>query len=184
MNKLYFATTNKGKLKEASEILGCEVVGTPLEIEEIQSLDLDIVAVQKAKDYYQQIKKPLFVEDGSMEFSALNGLPGTYINDFLKALGNKGLVELLKGKKDRRAKAMVEVVYIPKKGKVYKFVGSVKGTIAKRPMGKKGFGWDAIFIPDGQIRTFGQMNLEEKNKYSMRDKALKKFKRWLQENNQ
>ena len=179
MNKLYFATINKGKLKEAEEILNRRVFGIPAQIEEIQSLDLEKVATQKAVDYYKEIRKPLFVEDVSLSFSALNGLPGAYINDFSKVLGNDGLVELLRYKKDRNAVAQVVVAYVTKTKKVYKFKGEVKGTIAIKPKGDKGFGWDAIFVPFGDKKTFAEMTLGEKNKYSMRKKALKKFGAWL-----
>jgi XTP/dITP diphosphohydrolase len=181
MKKVFFATTNEGKLKEAREILGIEVIGTPLEIDEIQSLDPLEVAVKKAKEYYQKLKKPIFIEDISFSFSALKGLPGTYINDFLKLLGNEGLIDLLKTKKDRSAFVQATVVYVNEKGKKNIFTGKVEGKISGRPRGE-GFGWDPIFIPDGETRTFGEMDLSEKNKYSMRAKALGKLKEWLEKN--
>lgn len=179
MDKLHFATINRGKLKEASDILNRRIIGIPGDIEEIQSMNLEKVASQKATGYYQVLKKPLFVEDVALSFSALKGLPGAYINDFSKVLGNDGLVELLKNKKDREAVASVVVAYIPKAGRIYKFNGEVKGTIVKKPRGDKGFGWDAIFIPNGEKRTFAEMTLRQKNKYSMRKKALVKFGNWL-----
>lgn len=179
MDKLHFATTNKGKLKEASEILNRRIIGIPGDVEEIQSMDIEKVASQKAMGYYQVLNKPLFVEDVSLSFSALNGLPGAYINDFSKVLGNDGLVELLKNKKDRKAIASTVIAYIPKAEKVYKFKGVVKGSIVNNPRGDRGFGWDAIFVPTGEKRTFAQMSLKEKNKYSMRKKALVKFSKWL-----
>lgn len=177
MKKVYFATTNKGKLKEAKAILGIDVLGTPLDIDEIQSLDPVEVATKKAKDYFKIIKKPLFVEDVSLSVKALNGLPGTFINYFLKTLDNQGIVNLLKNKKDRSSSAQTTVVFISKKeSKV--FIGRVSGEISKKPKGT-GFGWDPIFIPNGSRKTFGEMQLKEKNKYSMRAKALNKFKTWL-----
>src|SRR5260221_3297673 len=91
MTKVIFATSNVGKLKEAQEVLGIEVIGRELPIEEIQSLDTKKVALEKARAYYKEIKEPLFVEDVALTFNAMNGLPGTYINDFSKALNNEGL---------------------------------------------------------------------------------------------
>lgn len=181
MEKIYFATTNEGKLREARSILGMQVVGTPLEIDEVQSLDAVEVATKKAKAYFAALKKPIFIEDISLSFSALKGLPGTYINDFLKILGNEGLIDLLKGKKGRKAVAQATVVYVGARGKEKVFIGQVRGAIAKKSKGE-GFGWDPIFIPEGEGRTFGEMSLEEKNKFSMRARALKKLKKWLQEN--
>lgn len=179
MAKLIFATGNKGKLEEARVILGMDVEGTSLEIDEVQSLDPVEVAVKKAKAYFSQLKKPLFVEDGSVFIKTLGNLPGPYIDSFFRALGNQGIAALLKNKKDRSAVAVVNVVYVNKSGKEYIFEGKVKGKIADNPKGDKGFGWDPIFIPTGSTKTFGQMELAEKNKYSMRKKALLKLKKFL-----
>ena len=178
MRKVCFATTNKGKLKEARAILGLEVIGTPLDIDEIQSMDPLNVARKKAKDYYNALGKPIFVEDVSLSIKALNGLPGTFISFFLESLGNEGIVKLLRGVNDRSATAQTTVVFIPKKGVEEIFIGKVRGEISEKPKGG-GFGWDPIFTPLGAKKTFGQMSLKEKNKFSMRAKAYNKFKRWL-----
>ncbi len=178
INSLIFATSNKDKLKEAREILKVPLEGTSLEIEEVQSLDPVKVATLKAKEYYKILRKPLFVEDGSLSFAALNGLPGTYVNDVFKAIGNAGLVKLISGK-NRQAIAKVAVVYIDNNAKEHVFIGKVEGSISDKPKGKNGFGWDAVFIPKGETKTFAEMTLQEKNKYSMRKKALLSFSRWL-----
>mgnify|MGYP001564508480 CR=1 FL=1 len=178
MNKLLFGTTNQGKLREAENILGIELDGISLEIDEVQSLDRTLVATKKAEAYFAQIKKPLFIEDTSLVFNTLGNLPGTFIDYFLKELGNDGLLKLLKNNKDRKSTATVCIVYIDKNQKQL-FTGETKGTISLRTKGNKGFGWDPIFIPNGSKKTFGEMNIEEKNKYSMRRKALEKFKKRL-----
>lgn len=181
MNSLIFATGNKNKLAEAESILDIKIKGTSLEIPEVQSLDPVEVAIEKAKAYYEKIKKPLFVEDVSFVFNALNKLPGPYIDGFTKSLGNSGILELLKGK-DRKAVAQTTIAYIKSKNKIYTFEGKMYGEISKSEKGENGFGWDPIFIPNGSIKTLAQMELEEKNKYSMRAKALKKFKNWFVNN--
>ena len=107
MDFIYFATTNKDKLGEAAQILGVKVEGVKLDVPEIQSLDMSKVALYKARHYYRELKHPLFVEDTSLIFSALNGLPGPYIRDMSEALGNEGLVKLLSGFSDRTAKAVM-----------------------------------------------------------------------------
>lgn len=178
---LYFATTNEGKIKEAQAILSdFKIHGCGFEIEEIQSLDETKVAVRKAQDYNSALEKPVFVEDLGLFFKYLNGLPGTYINDFLKVLGNDGLARLIPSHQDRSAKVVTAIVFCWGKDKYKVFKGEVKGTVSSVPMGNEGFGWDPIFIPQGQTRTFGQMSLGEKNKYSMRAIALGKFAKWLQ----
>lgn len=180
MDFIYFATTNKGKLEEASQILGVRVEGVKLDVPEIQSLDMSKVALYKAKHYFEQLKHPLFVEDTSLIFSALNGLPGPYIRDMSEALGNEGLVKLLAGFSDRSAKAVSVLVYIDESGKEHIFEGVVAGKIADSVMGEGGFGWDPIFVPEGHEKTFGQMEQTEKNQISMRKMALEKMAAFLE----
>jgi non-canonical purine NTP pyrophosphatase (RdgB/HAM1 family) len=182
MKTVFFATGNKDKAKEASEILGVKVEICQYQVDEVQSLDPVEVATKKAASYYKKIKKPIFVEDTSLTFEALGRLPGTYINDFLKELGNDGLAKLLSYKENRNAVAGVVVVYFDNNAKKHIFEAKVKGKIALNPRGKNGFGWDAIFIPKGSEKTFAQMNAGEKNKYSMRGKAFEKFKNFLKMN--
>ena len=79
---------NKDKLAEAEAILDVKLKSASLEIEEIQSLDIVKVAKAKALAYFESLGQPVFVEDVSLEFSGLNGLPGAYIKDFSTALEN------------------------------------------------------------------------------------------------
>lgn len=123
MKHLYFATANKDKLKEARNILGTNVLGFDMDVDEIQSLDPKKVAVEKARSYYSKLKKPIFVEDISLTFNALNNLPGTYINDFSKSIGNIGLIKLLSGYKNRSAFAQATISYIYKESKYKVFIG-------------------------------------------------------------
>lgn len=182
--KLIFATSNQNKIKEVSRILGSnvELEGTSLEIEEIQSLNPVKVAEEKAKAYYKEMKNPLLVEDTSLSFNGLNGLPGPYINDFSKALNNKGLIELLANTDNRRAVAQVTFCLIIDEKKLYTFEGKVEGNISTEEKGANGFGWDPIFIPLGQDKTFGEMNDAEKDAFSMRGKALALLQQYLSTN--
>ncbi len=177
---IYFATTSPGKLSEARQLLGIDVQGCGLEIDEIQSLDPETVAIKKAAAYFQELKKPILVEDVALTFEALDKLPGTYINDFFKVLGNQGLVDLLQSARNRKAIAQTTLVFVDQDGKSHIFTGIIAGEIAREPRGNNGFGWDPIFIPDGDTLTFGEMTETEKAKYSMRAKALANFKEWLE----
>lgn len=179
--EIYFGTTNEGKLKEAGETLGIKVVGTPLEVNEMQSLDPLKVASQKARDYFAGLKKAVLVEDVALIFKALGNLPGTYINDFSKTLGNDGLIKLLSPFENKAAVAITTLAFAKKGGEIVTFQGTVEGRIANKPLGNMGFGWDPIFIPEGSTKTFGEMELAEKNRYSMRARALREFKKWLAE---
>ena len=180
LKTIYFATTSQGKLNETRKLLGIDVQGCGLEIDEIQSLDPEAVASKKAASYFQELKTPILVEDVSLTFNALKTLPGTYINDFFKTLGNEGLVDLLRNTSNRKATAQTTLVFIEGERKSHTFIGITEGEIASAPKGSNGFGWDPIFIPNGETRTFAEMSEKEKAKYSMRAKALAKFKTWLE----
>ena len=178
IDSIIFASGNKDKIREAESILGIKVEGTTLEIDEIQSLDTTEVTSKKAGAYYKELKKPVFVEDSAAIFKALEPLPGPYIKDFYEALGNKGICRLLDGK-SRDVVARATVVFKDDVGGEQVFIGDVEGEIAESPRGDLGWGWDPIFIPKGSGKTFGEMTMEEKNKYSHRRIAFKKFAKWL-----
>lgn len=182
--KLIFATSNQNKINEVSRILGnnLEIEGTSLEIDEIQSIDPVKVVEAKAKAYFNQLKTPLIVEDTSLSFNGLNGLPGPYINDFSKALRNKGLIDLLSSTDNRRAVAQVTFCLIVDENNIHTFEGKVEGTIANQEKGTNGFGWDPIFIPLGQEKTFAEMQDSEKDNYSMRAKALSLLQQYISAN--
>ncbi len=180
MNKLFFATSNKDKLAEAREILSdIEIESVDFKIDEVQSLDSIEVATKKAKSYFEQIKQPLFVDDNALIFDVLNKLPGPYIGDFSKALGNEGLIKLLENHENRKALVKVAIVYIDENGMDHSFTGESLGQITTEPRGTNGFGWDPIFIPDGYSKTYAEMTTQEKNECSMRRKALDLFKAFI-----
>ncbi len=180
MSRVIFATTNKNKVEEAKRILKMQIEGLELpEVLEIQSLNIKSVVENKASQYFAKIQKPLFVEDSALEFSALNGLPGTYINDFCKSIGNAGLLKLLDGYSSRVAKAITAISYVDSTGKISTFIGTITGTISIKESGQNGFGWDPIFIPDGFSKTFAEMDSLEKDKISMRKIALENLRDYL-----
>jgi len=183
MSKIYFATTNPGKIREAQNLLNVAVEGVGMDIDEVQSLDPVEVAVKKAESYYKELQKPILIEDVSLTFKALNKLPGTFIDYFFKAVGNSGLVNLLENYTDRSAIAQTTLVFINEKGEKHVFEGTVEGSISREEKGENGFGWDPIFIPEGENKTFAEMIMEEKAKYSMRARAFEKLKNWIKINN-
>ncbi|MBI1863889.1 RdgB/HAM1 family non-canonical purine NTP pyrophosphatase [Candidatus Woesebacteria bacterium] len=174
MRELIFATTNEGKLREARDILGIEIKSLDLKVGEIQTLDPIECVEKKAEAAYAIARTPILVEDTSLSFEAWNGLPGVFIDYFMKTLDNSGLTKLLKGK-DRRAKAQTSLCFYDGKEKITVF-GAINGKIAIKPRGGNGFGWDSIFIPKGYNQTFAELSNESKNKISMRKIALGKLK--------
>jgi len=174
MEKITFVTGSADKARELENYLGIVVNQQKLDLPEIQSLDLKTVAVAKAQKAYDLLGAPVLVEDTALTFSALGKLPGPFIKYFLESLQNEGLVKLLNNFENREAIAVTCFALADKNG-VQTFVGETLGTIVDKPKGEEGFGWDAIFIPDGYTQTWAEMTLEEKQKTSMRRKALDKI---------
>ena len=172
-------TSNKDKLTEINKILGTNHKVSALDIAEIQSLDLEEVIIHKAKEAYAKIKKPVVVEDISLEIKALNGLPGTFVKFFLQKLGTEGTVKLIDDAKTDTTVTAAVAIYNGKDLKIFK--GKVSGTLSRQNRGVHGFGFDKVFIPKGYNKTYAQMSPALKNEISHRAIALKKVKKFLSE---
>lgn len=175
-----FITGNKSKLKEAQEILG-EVSGYEIDLPEIQELDARKIIEAKIDEAKKQGLKSFIIEDTSLYFEALSGLPGPLIKWFLDSIGNDGLFDLIKDK-SKKAKAITILGFLNKNGKVSYHEGVIEGTIVQ-PRGDHGFGWDSIFVPSGTNSTFAEMSPKEKNELSMRKLALIELKKCCKNNN-
>lgn len=176
---LLLATSNQNKIKEFQRLLPqYEIHGVELNVDEVQSLNHLEVAKKKAYEAWRKNKyNPILVEDTSLEMAGLNGRPGTLTDSFTKEPQmRKQISEKWLSGQDRRALARVTIAIYDGK-EYYVFEGATSGTIAQSPRGSTEFGWDDIFVPDGQPRgqnkTFAQMKPQEKDKYSMRTKAIK-----------
>jgi XTP/dITP diphosphohydrolase len=180
--QLYFITGNNGKFVEAKNYLTpFKIIQKNVDLTEIQSLDSKEVIEYKLKEASKLIKGKFFVDDVSLYLDALNGFPGPLIKVFLEAIDRKGIYNLCKEKNNFNANAKATIGYFDGKEMWY-FEGEVKGKIVLM-RGESGFGWDPIFQPEGYNKTFAEMTVEEKNKISHRGKAIKKFKRFLEEQN-
>ena len=173
------ATTNKDKLSEINQILGTNHKLSKIDVPEIQSLDIDKVITEKAKAAYEKVKKPILVEDISLEIQSLNGLPGPFVKFFLQALGTEGTVKLVGNKSTKTKVTAALALYNGSTLKIFK--GIVWGTLSKKNRGEAGFGFDKVFIPKGYSKTYAEMEPSLKNKISHRAKALMKLKAFLSE---
>ena len=182
MNKsgdlLRFVTSNTEKVREADNILPRPLVPVQMDLDEIQSTDMESLVRHKANQAFQRVRLPLFVEDTSLIFLAWNNLPGPYIKPFMDNLGLEGMVNALAPFEDWRAVAVCAIGYHNGEQVRY-FEGRITGRIVP-PMGTQGFGWDPIFQPDKAQRSFGEMQPQEKEAFSMRTLALKKLARHLE----
>lgn len=196
MTKIVFATGNRGKLREASEILGegFELV-TPADFgitEDIPETGetLQENSLQKARYIFDRKGCDCFADDTGLEVDALGGAPGVYTaryagpsKDFNlnmdKVLAELAGLEATWREVSRRARFR-SVVTLILNGEVHRFEGTMEGTIAREKSGRGGFGYDPIFIPDEYPGlTAADITEEQKNEISHRGKALRAMAQWL-----
>lgn len=139
---------------------------------EIQADSLEEIALFAAESLSRDLNVDFFIEDAGLFIDALNGFPGPYSNFAYKTIGCRGILKLMNGisKRDAEFRSVIVLRY---KGLIKIFKGVCKGRISNDIRGNFGFGFDPIFIPEGSLKTFGEMNMEEKNEYSHRAKAIK-----------
>ena len=183
--KLVFATQNSNKLKEVRPLLPETVQLVSLrDLETGEELPetgrtLEANVAQKAKYIYEKFGMNCFADDTGLEVAALDGRPGVwsarYAGPACRSEDNvrKVLTEL-KDVEDRKARFRTVIALIVD-GQEYLYEGVVNGTIARDPAGSGGFGYDPVFIPEGEARTFAEMSLEEKNRISHRALAVRAF---------
>ena len=174
---IYFITGNKNKFEEAKAIL-LSIEQLDIDLPEVQETDAHEIIKAKLQGAFKYSQGEFIVEDTSLYFDCLNGLPGPLIKWFLKTIGNDGLVNLTEKLGNDKAVAKTIVGYAKDSNEVHFFEGSLRGRIVK-PRGNIGFGWDPIFLPEGSGKTFAEMSQEEKNAISMRRIALNKLKEFL-----
>ena len=180
-------TGNKNKFQEAQLILmeyDLELEMENTKIPEIQSNDIEIIAKTSVIEAKKRVSGSIIVEDAGLFIKKLNGFPGPYSSYVQKTLGCKGILKLLEGVEERTAEFKSAVAFIKDTAtpKVKIFHGVINGEISKEMRGKQGFGFDPIFIPNQLDRTFGEIRVKEKSKYSHRAMALKGFASWLNAN--
>jgi len=177
--EITFVSGNKNKAEQVGRYLHLPLAYERLSIAELQSLDPLEVVLQKALEAHKQVGKPVLVDDTSLTFTALGRLPGTLIDHFLQELGNEGLCRLLDTYSNRSATATAALGYHDGK-EVIVFSASIQGVIADKPRGENGYGWDAIFIPEGYEKTRGEMiDGQERDNTSVRKKSIEKLEEYF-----
>jgi XTP/dITP diphosphohydrolase len=174
-DEFVFVTSNAGKAREASRRLGREVRARRCDLHEIQSLSFDEVVRRKALDAASALGLPVLVDDSGLVFPAWNGYPGPLTRWTLEALGLDGLARLGDLVPGRRVEAIAALALArPGDGltDVIVVFGKVEGTLATSPRGTAGFGFDPLFIPNGEELSWGEMSAEEKDLRSHRSLAF------------
>lgn len=174
--KVAFVTGNKGKLDEARHALaavGVEVTHVDAKPVEIQADTLAEVARAKAVEVARRHAGPFFVDDAGLFVDALNGFPGVYSAHALKTIGTGGLLKLMEGVSDRRARFEAVIAYRGANGSIDLFEGVSTGRLAERARDRgQGFGFDPVFEPEGHRETFAELPIGVKNRLSHRGRAL------------
>lgn len=187
ITKLVVASHNDGKIAEIKTLL------TPLNIEVQSAKELRLADVEETGKTFDENAKlkaeaislmcglPCLADDSGLCIDALNGRPGVYSaryapnRDFKE--GIKMLLNEMKesGSNNRNAHFTCVLALALPNEKVKIFEGRVDGTIAEKPKGDNGFGYDPIFIPEGYTESFAELNGEIKNSMSHRGRALEKL---------
>lgn len=189
MNNIIFATNNENKVKEVRAVLGrlfnivsLQEAGIDIDIPEPYDT-LEANATQKSKTIFDITGKNCFSEDTGLEVAALNGGPGVksarYAGEGCSFDDNiEKLLSAMQDAGDRSARFRT-VISLILDGKEYFFEGICPGKIIRERKGDHGFGYDPVFVPDGTDKTFAEMDMAEKNKYSHRKKAMEKLINFL-----
>jgi len=177
-----FITGNKKKLEEVISIFGTDLpydlVSRGIDLPELQG-EPEEVAVEKCRMAAKEVQGPVMVEDTSLCFNALHGLPGVYIKWFLQKLGHEGLNNMLAAYEDKSAYAQcIFALSMGPDDEPKVFVGRTPGRIVAA-RGPLDFGWDPVFQPDGFDTTYAEMPKEIKNTISHRYRSLALLKEHL-----
>ena len=192
---IYFASSNENKFLEIQKFLDAKekiemiyknseyseqkkinFYFKKISIKEIQSESIIEVAEDKVKKAFDIVRKPVIIEDDGLFIQELNGFPGVYSSFVFKTIGNKGILNLLRNNENRRASFLSIITFFD--GKTIKsFNGETKGYIDTKIF-SQGWGFDPIFIPEGENKTYGQIDIVNKNRLSHRSKAFEKCLEW------
>jgi XTP/dITP diphosphohydrolase len=184
---IFFATGNFHKFNEVRSVLAGYGLATGMlrmKGMEIQSNNLAEIAGTSAVGAFKKSHLPIIVEDAGFYIDALKGFPGPYAAHAYATLGNEGIIKLMENILDRQATFRSVIAYCDDdSGAISCFEGEVIGNITafqRKATGNSAFGFDPIFQPEGSEKTFGEMTLEEKNYFSHRAAAIRKFADWYQ----
>jgi XTP/dITP diphosphohydrolase len=189
MERLVLCTTNPGKVKELRTLLA-HIMPVQTLVEAGLEGGWDESggtfaenALLKARSAFRECGSPCLADDSGLEVDALGGAPGVRSARYagLGASDQENVELLLRnmaGRVHRNARFVTVLAYVDQTTE-YTFTGEVRGSIAQRSAGSNGFGYDPVFIPEGQELTFGQLDSLEKNQLSHRQKAIQGFLRFI-----
>ena len=187
MKKILIGTHNTGKFKEIAYLLSKKykkISPTSLKIKSPKETGKSFISNSKLKVNFfsRYVNYPVISDDSGLCIHALHGKPGIYSARLAKKYGSffkamKFILKKMKNKKNRKATFVCSLSYKQNDGKIISVEGRLKGNISEKIVGKKGFGYDPIFIPFNKKFTFGQMLKSKKIKMDHRYIAFQKLKK-------
>lgn len=187
--QLLYVTTNRKKVSEIQQFItqsgaDIELLPEPLELTEIQSLDQQAIALDKAQQAFHVFKRPLIIDDAGIFFERYNQFPGTLSKFVMEGMGFEGVKRLFD--EGDRARFQLTLVYVNEQGEPFCFEGTTEGTLVKpAQMADPDYKlFNEYFVPDNQPgggkKTVAQ--LKEAGGSFYRIDAFKKFLQWFSEN--
>ena len=187
MKKILIGTHNRGKFREISYLISKKY-------KKISPFSLKIPSPEETRKSFtgnanlkvnffsKFVNYPVISDDSGLCIKSLNNEPGIYSARLAKTQGNffeamKYILKKMQNKKNRKATFICSLSFKYPKKKIVNVVGKLSGTISKKILGSKGFGYDPIFIPNGQVKTFGEISKNKKIKMDHRFIAFTKLKR-------
>lgn len=191
MIELYLATQNQHKIEELSALLGSHFLIKSISelgvVDDIPETGKTLAenSMQKARYIADRFGVICLSDDSGLEVDCLGGLPGVYSARFAGEPKNdlanaKKLLVDMSQYTDRSAR-FVTVLTFHQNGQFHQFEGEIIGEIVLSPRGSHGFGYDPLFQPENESRTFAEMTLPEKNSIAHRARALLKFQMFADE---
>ena len=174
---------NRHKFDEISKILsghGIQLKWKKASMGEKEGLSLGETAIEKAKQAFQIVKRPVIAEDTGVFFEAFDNFPGAKAKRVWEEIGFDGLLAGVEGK-DRGARFETVICYTDDGASFDCFKGVLRGTLGTKvhDLEKDVLPYEKIFIPEGKTTTLSSISREEKNTFSHRARATGKLAEWL-----
>ena len=142
---------------------------------EIQADRLEETIVPGLTWLMERYQRSIMIDDSGLFIDALKGFPGIYSSYVFRTVGCDGILRLMEGVKNRSARFECCIGFLVPGKKPHISKGVAKGSISETKAGTGGFGYDPVFVPDGYVKTYAQIEVTEKNKISHRGRAIELF---------
>lgn len=168
-------TGNENKALEVERILGERPSIEPLDLPEIQEMEIERVLDAKAREAYRRLRRPVVVEEVGFYLDALNGFPGPLVKWMLQSVGARGIARTAHALGDPGARAVCALAHFDGEHLV-SALGETRGEVVLEPRGEHGFGWDPVFVPEGYELTYAELSGETKDQVGHRGRAWRRLR--------